>query len=143
MWVITHTLSGLALGAALDARNMPLWAVVVAALMLHLVLDLVPHWDYVHEPRRALWAAMDVAASAALLLAMKFVGGAGWTVVLAGVISALPDLDVLNALWTTEQRVRIFPSHWDRFPHGSAAPIPGTLIQTAVAVISLAVMVLV
>lgn len=139
MWVVTHTLTGLALGAALHARGAGLWVIVPAALVLHLLLDLVPHWDYVRTRNRAVWAVGDVAAAAAVLVFARTAAGMEWAIVLAGLVSALPDLDVLNALWTTERRVRLFPSHWAGFPHGSAPPVPGTLVQATIAAASIAV----
>jgi hypothetical protein len=141
MWVITHMLTGMAVGAVLGARGAPVWAVVAAALLLHVVLDMVPHWDYVYTERRAIWALADVGASVAVLLWAATLGDASWAVLLAGAVSALPDLDVLNALWPGERRIRLFPSHWSGFPHGSAAPVPGTVVQGAIAVLSVVVLV--
>lgn len=139
MWVITHTLTGMAIGAVLGERGAPAWAVVAAALLLHVLLDMVPHWDYVYTGRRAVWAAADVGAAVAAFLWAATLGDASWAVLLAGAVSALPDLDVLNALWPGERGVRLFPSHWSGFPHGSAAPIPGTIIQGVLAGVSLLV----
>lgn len=140
MWVVTHTLSGMAVGAVLGERAAPAWAVVAAALLLHVVLDMVPHWDYVNTERRAVWAMADVSAAGALLLWAATLGDASWAVLLAGAVSALPDLDVLNALWPGERRIRLFPSHWSGFPHGSAEPVPGTVVQGVVALFSLLVL---
>ncbi len=139
MWVVTHTLTGLGLGAVLAGRGFGPWTIVLAALALHLLLDIVPHWDYVHTRNRALWAVGDVTAAAATLVFARTTAGMEWAIVLAGLVSALPDLDVLNALWTTESRVRLFPSHWTRFPHGSAPPVPGTLVQATIAAASIGV----
>lgn len=138
MWVITHTLSGMALGALLYPLS--LWLIVPAALLLHLILDLVPHWDYTRSPNRALWASADVAVSVAALVLARGVAGVEWVVVIAGVVSALPDLDVLDMLWSRHRRRRVFPSHWRGFPHGSATPVPGIAVQFVVWVVSVAVL---
>lgn len=140
MWVITHTLTGLALGAVLAGRTAPLWAIVAAAVLMHMLLDLVPHWDYLHTRNRAIWAVADVMASVAVLVSMRLVAGAEWAVVIAGIVSAAPDLDVLNALWPTKRRIRLFPSHWSGFPHGSAPPVAGTFVQAVFAVASIAIL---
>lgn len=142
MWVITHTATGLALGAVLVARDVPLWAIVAAALVLHVLLDIVPHWDYTRTHHRTTWALADVTVSAAILVAARTAAGAEWAVVLAGFVSALPDLDVLNAFWPTQRRIRFFPSHWTSFPHGSAPPLAGTLVQALVVAVSVAVFVI-
>lgn len=140
MWVITHTLSGMALGIVLGGRGVSWWAIVAAALLFHIVLDLVPHWDYVRTDRSALWAVADVAGALAVLVGARLVGGFEWTVVIAGAVSALPDIDILNALWPSKKRIRLFPSHWSGFPHGSAPPLPGILVQVLVAIVSVIVL---
>ena len=43
MCLIAHLIAGFALGSALKVS---LWILVPAALGLHVLLDLVPHWDY-------------------------------------------------------------------------------------------------
>jgi hypothetical protein len=139
MWVITHTLTGMAIGAVLGERGAPAWAVVAAALLLHVLLDMVPHWDYVSTGKRAVWALADVAAAVAVLLWAATLGDASWAVLLAGAVSALPDLDVLSALWPGDRRIRLFPSHWSGFPHGWAAPVPGTAAQGVIAGLSVLV----
>jgi hypothetical protein len=141
VWVITHTLTGLALGAVLAGRAAPLWVIVAAAVLMHVLLDLVPHWDYVYTRNRAIWAVADVTASVAVLVSVRLVAGAEWAVVIAGIVSAVPDLDVLNALWPTKRRIRLFPSHWSGFPHGTAPPVAGTVVQAVFAVASIAILV--
>ena len=43
MGLIAHLVAGFALGSAFKVS---LWILVPAALGLHVLLDLVPHWDY-------------------------------------------------------------------------------------------------
>ncbi|NLT35489.1 MAG: hypothetical protein GXX83_06290 [Gaiellales bacterium] len=135
MWVIVHTCSGLALGVLLG--GWPLWILLPAALVLHALLDLVPHWDYTAQRRRVLWAALDLAASLMVVSAaiwLYHLPTAAW---LAAIVSAAPDLDVLDALLPGTRRVRLFPSHFARYPHGKAAMAPGIAVQGVVAAISL------
>jgi hypothetical protein len=142
MWVIVHALSGMALGAALgsEAAGLPLWAVLIAALAAHAALDVVPHWDYTRRPDTWAWASVDVLASAAALLLVWRVWDAPDYVFWAGLVSALPDLDVLDAVVPLKTRGRLFPSHWRVYPHGRARPLAGTLIQGVVVVTSVAVL---
>ena len=140
MWVIVHAVSGMAVGHMLGVYGYP--AVVLAALALHVLLDLVPHWDYTRDDRARLWGATDVTVSVAVLLIARIVFDADWAVLVAGVVSAAPDLDVLNALRRSPRRRRLFPSHWSGFPHGSCAPLPGVLTQAAVVVASAAILLL-
>jgi hypothetical protein len=126
MWVIVHALSGLALGVLVP------WGIVLTiacALLLHLLLDLVPHWDYTRDRRRALWASLDVTFSIISVLLLFLVLELPLKALLAALASAAPDLDVLDALLPGSRRRRWFPSHWRKFPHGSAGPLPGILTQ--------------
>lgn len=147
MWVTVHTVSGAALGAALGTPGLglPLWAVLLAALLFHALLDLVPHWDYTRDRRRGLWALLDVAASATFVFGGWLALGLPADVLLAGVVSAAPDLDVLDGVLPGRRdehgrpRRRLYPSHWRRYPHGHARPLPGILVQAAVVLGSLAI----
>lgn len=135
MWVAVHAFSGLALGAWSPWGWGP---TLVGALVLHLLLDLVPHWDYTGHRRRLLWAAVDVG-----MAMVGFVAAAVWLELpalafVAGVVSALPDLDVFDAVVPGGPRRRWFPSHWRRFPHGQSGPGLGIPIQAVVAALSLA-----
>lgn len=134
MWVTVHAFSGLALGTLA-----PLGVVltIVCALILHLVLDLVPHWDYTRDRRRILWAALDVGFAAAVVIALALALDLPRVAILAAVVSALPDLDVFDAVLPGPARHRWFPSHWRRFPHGHARPPFGVSIQAVVALGSL------
>lgn len=137
MWVIAHTVSGLALGSLLLPAG--LWAIVPAALLLHILLDAVPHWDYISSPYRHAASAADVICSAATLMAARMVFDAEWVVVIAGVVSALPDLDIFNDTLLRGRGIKLFPSHWRSFPHGSAPPLPGVATQAVVITLSVLV----
>jgi hypothetical protein len=139
MWVIVHALSGMALGALLQVS---LWVILPAVLVAHALLDLVPHWDYTHSRGKILWGMLDAGAAVAALLIAALVLHLPTRVLLAGAVSALPDLDVLDALFPFERRSRWFPSHWRRYPHGEAPPLPGIVVQALIAGLSVAVLAL-
>ena len=145
MWVIVHVFSGLALGAALGRRGaepaVSLLVLLPLALAAHALLDLVPHWDYTQTRHRGAWAILDVGASAALVLGAWWAAALpGWLLVV-GVVSALPDLDVLDAVLPIRREGRWFPSHWRRFPHGRCRAPWGIPIQVGVIALSAAVLV--
>ena len=140
MWVIVHVFSGLALGAALGGRGpeptTSLLVVLPAALVAHALLDLIPHWDYTRSRLRALWAVIDVLAAVALVMGAWWSGALPGWLALVGAVSALPDLDVLDAVVPVDKGGRWFPSHWRRFPHGQCRAAWGIPIQVGVIVLS-------
>lgn len=139
MWVIVHALSGMALGRLLPPS---LWILIPGVLVAHALLDLVPHWDYTHSRGKVLWGVLDAAAAATALLTAALVFHPPARILVAGIVSALPDLDVLDALFPFRRRSRWFPSHWQSYPHGHARPLPGVAVQVLVMAVSLAVLAL-
>jgi hypothetical protein len=133
MWVSVHALSGLAVGTLVPVGIV---LTLLCALLLHLLLDLVPHWDYTRHHRRVLWASLDVAFAGAAVIAATLLLDLPARAVLAAAVSALPDLDVFDAVLPGPARHRWFPSHWDRFPHGRARPALGVAVQALVALAS-------
>ena len=67
MWVIVHTYVGLALASLL---HLPFWQMMLVVLASHVLLDLVPHWDYTADRERLLWASVDVLAALATVIAL-------------------------------------------------------------------------
>jgi hypothetical protein len=138
MWVCTHVLAGLAVAAALGG---PWWLVLVLVILAHVLMDLVPHWDYTNSRHPAVYARCDFAASvAAWLLAWRVAGMPFW-LALMGPLSGAPDLDVLIWLWRGPQARKFFVSHWDRFPHGRSGRSFGIGVQVAVMAASAAVVI--
>lgn len=144
MWVIVHAMSGMALGAVLGSAGVgfPLWGILLASLAAHALLDIVPHWDYTRRRHAWAWALGDtLAAALALGLAWLILDLPGY-VVWAGLISAAPDLDVLDAVLPFKKHRRLFPSHWKPYPHGKTGSLPGTVIQGLVVTGSVVVLLL-
>lgn len=131
MWVVTHVVAGLGMAAALHYAGAPWWVILVVMLVAHILMDLVPHWDYTVTGHVALLASLDGAASfAAFLLTWQALGWPFWLAFM-GLVSGAPDLDVLIALLRRRDSGVLFPSHWRRFPHGRAGPLWGILVQAA------------
>ena len=84
---------------------------------------------------------LDVGVTAVAFLAAGLSLDHGLSIVLVGFVSALPDLDVLDAVLPGKARRRWFPSHWSRFPHGSAPPALGIPLQVLLMLASLAAIV--
>ena len=59
---------------------------------------------------------------------------------MAAVVSALPDLDVIQAVLPLRRDRALFPSHWQAFPHGACGPGVGIAVQAVVVAVSLAAM---
>jgi hypothetical protein len=136
MWVSTHVLAGLAIAAALGG---PWWLVLIAVILAHVVMDLVPHWDYTGSRHPVFYGVCDfVAGGVAWLLAWLLLGMPFWLAAM-GPLSGAPDLDVLVAEIRGRQDVHWFPSHWKRFPHGRAGRPWGIGVQVVIMAASVAV----
>lgn len=133
VWVVVHLYSGLGLGAVIPA---PYWALVIIVLAAHVVLDLVPHWDYTRTSHPVLYGSLDFGACVVTLLVAYFAFGAPLWLLALGILSALPDFDVVYNAARGRQGDYWFPSHWRSFPHGSCAPLPGILVQAVVVALS-------
>jgi hypothetical protein len=139
MCLIAHLVAGFALGSALKVS---LWILVPAALGLHVLLDLVPHWDYGFTLRRPWWAYGDFALSAATFVVCYSYLGFTERALLTGLVSAAPDLDILLSVLPVRWRLKWFPSHWASFPHGRAGQALGILTQVGAVAVCMAILVL-
>lgn len=138
MWVVVHVCTGLALGALLPA---PLLVLIPAALVLHVLLDVVPHWDYTKSRRRRLWAALDVGGAVVLTVGLWAAVDLPAAVVITGWVSGLPDLDVVNEVLPVSAHRRFFPSHWRSFPHGRCRAGWGIPLQLGLVAVSVVLVV--
>lgn len=143
MWVVVHTVSGLALGQAMSVGlGLPWWTIPLPALATHLVLDIAPHWDYYSQPNRVRLAAMDTAVAVLVtVLVWQFLDLSA-AVLLAGAMAALPDTDALDIVFPRLRRFRWFPTHRPGFPHGQVGPRAGAVWQGGTVAVSLAVLLL-
>jgi len=137
MWVIVHTCVGLAI-ASLVQR--PFWQVALLVIASHVLLDLLPHWDYTQTRHALRWGWLDFLAALATLTVL-LLAGYPWSVVLMGPISGAPDFDVLFYVVNDGRGRKWFPSHWDGFPHGHCGKGPGIALQMAIVAVSLTVVV--
>ena len=128
MWVIVHVFVGLAIGSAVEA---PYWLLVIIVLASHVLLDLVPHWDYTVTDRQVLWGSLDFGASLLTLVLCLIFLKTPWSV-LALASSGAPDFEVLVHTFRGHRNDYWFPSHRQRFPHGRCRPLPGITIQAAI-----------
>ena len=140
VWVVTHLYVGLALGVAVPA---PYWALVLIVLASHIVLDLIPHWDYTHTRHPVFYGTLDFGAGLLTVVVGFFAFGASPWLLLLGILSAAPDFDVLFNASRGRQDHYWWPSHRSEFPHGKAAPLPGILGQVAFIAASCVVLALV
>ena len=131
MCVFTHFAAGAAAGAiAPHAALVP-----VFALGSHIVLDMIPHFDF---ENMLLEVALGLAALAVLLLG----GVYSLPIILGGVIGALPDLEnVFVKTGKIEKSRRIFPSHSGIFPHGREAGAVNLSLQSVLSIAMLVVLI--
>lgn len=128
MWVTTHVLAGLAIAAALGG---PWWLVLVAVILAHVVMDLIPHWDYTKASHAVAYGLCDCLVGLALWLVAWLLLGMPFWLAFMGPVSGAPDLDVLFAGLRGKPGQHWFPSHWKRFPHGSCGQSWGIGVQVA------------
>jgi hypothetical protein len=126
MWVSTHILAGLAIAALLGG---PWWLVAIAVVLAHVVMDLIPHWDYTHSRHYHVYGWADVLSGLAFaLICWSWLGMPFW-MVLMGLLSGAPDFDIIVSAMRGPLARRWFPSHWRQFPHGRAARPFGIGVQ--------------
>jgi hypothetical protein len=135
MWVIVHTYVGLAIASLV---HRPFWQVALLVIASHVLLDLVPHWDYGQAPHAIAWGWLDFLAALATLLVL-LAAGTPWSIVLMGPISGAPDFDVLFFVAAGGRGRKWFPSHWRSFPHGHCGKRVGIALQAAIMAVSLAI----
>jgi hypothetical protein len=136
MWVTTHVLAGLAIAAALGG---PWWLILVLVLLAHVVMDLIPHWDYTVTRHPVLYGCCDFCASLGAFLAAALLLGYPWWIAFMGLASGAPDWDVLIATARGHHARKFFPSHWQSFPHGRSGRAWGIGVQVAIMAASVAV----
>lgn len=134
MYVTTHALLGAACAATLPGPGVGF----LGGLISHAVADMVPHNDY----RKAWHGVLDLAIAAAALSFLAGVTGAPHLII-GAVGGAIPDLEV--AIWYLsggKWKHSIFPTHTGLLPHGKMPFAPGFVVQTVLALGSLAVIAL-
>lgn len=135
MWVITHVFAGLAIAAAVGG---PWWLVLALVLLSHVVMDLVPHWDYSATGHPIRYGFLDFGAGLVVWLVCWLVLGMPFWMALMGPVSGAPDWDVLIAELRGKPDVHYFPSH-SQTVHGHAGPVWGVAVQVAIMVAGAAV----
>ncbi len=108
MCLFTHFAAG-ALAGGLTGQ--PGWA-VLAGLASHVVLDVLPHYDFPD------WR-VEIAGGAATLVLLVLLPFGSLAALLGGLAGMLPDLEnLLQKLGKLERRHFVFPSHTGLVPHG-------------------------
>ncbi len=133
MWFITHIALGGALGTWIKR---PIWLIVILALSSHLLLDMIPHWDYTTIFRWESLAIVDTLSGILLIALMMQRNRHRTACFLGGIFSALPDLEGLLIHYGYLSRY-YFPSHIRPFPHGSSEMFGGILVQVLIVLVSL------
>ena len=136
MWVSTHVLAGLGIAAALGG---PWWLLVILVVAAHIVMDLIPHWDYTTSRHPLFYGVCDFIASLAVWLLAWLVLGMPFWMAFMGPVSGAPDWDVLVAEIRHRPDAHFFPSHLKSFPHGRAGRPWGIGVQVVIMAASVTV----
>ena len=89
MWVTTHVLAGLGIAAALGG---PWWLLVVLVIAAHILMDLIPHWDYTISRHPVFYGWCDFIASFAAFWIAWLLLGYPWWIAFMGLISGRAGL---------------------------------------------------
>ncbi len=141
MYVTAHALTGAVVGeAVVTATGAHPWAALLAGLVSHAMLDVVPHHDY-HRVRCAL-LDLAVAVTLATLLFRGSSAAARWW---GGLGGALPDLEVAvgSLILSTGHpwRWSWYPTHTGLLPHPHWRWPQGLLTQLVPAVLAILLLV--
>jgi hypothetical protein len=129
MWVSTHVFAGLAIAAALGG---PWWLVLILVLLAHVLMDLIPHWDYTVSQHPIFYGVLDFVAGLAVWLLCWLVLHMPFWMAFMGPVSGAPDWDVLVAEIRRRPDIHFFPSHIKSFPHGKAGRSWGIGVQVVI-----------
>jgi hypothetical protein len=127
----THIIVGALAGSA--APHVAL--APVFGLGSHIVLDVVPHYDFEK-------VGTELFLGGAALLMLGLLGVLDVNAFLGGLFGALPDLE--NLLWKwgiLPEEKKIFPSHSGVIPHGREVGPRNLILQTILAGLSVVIMV--
>lgn len=138
MWVSTHVVAGLAIAAALGG---PWWLILILVILAHVLMDLIPHWDYTASRHPLVYGWIDSLSTVVFFFLAWKALGYPWWIALMGLVSGAPDWDVLISMLRGDGAPQYFPSHWDRFPHGKSGPVWGIGVQVVIMVVSVGVVV--
>ncbi len=131
MCLFSHVAAG-ALAGALSPN--PHWAPLFG-LGSHVLLDILPHYDFEKTLSEAIFAICAVTVLA--------VGGVLHTAVVLGIIfGVIPDIE--NLLWRLgkiRDDQKIFPGHVKILPHGRAAGIANLYLQVVASAVVLILLV--
>ena len=113
--------------------------VIVAVVLAHVLMDLIPHWDYTRSLHGVIYGCCDFLAGLTFWLVAWLVLGMPFWLAFMGPVSGAPDWDVLFAELRGRPDVHWFPSHWKIFPHGRSGRLWGIGVQVALMAASVAV----
>ncbi|MBN2185428.1 MAG: hypothetical protein JW746_08885 [Candidatus Krumholzibacteriota bacterium] len=120
MCVFTHFAAGAVAGAFSPHAAL----VPVFALGSHMILDMIPHFDF---ESMFLEIVLGLIALGILLLG----GVYSLSIILGGVIAALPDLEnLLVKTGKIGKNRKLFPSHSGILPHGARAGLVNLTMQS-------------
>lgn len=121
MTIIPHAMVGAALGRLFFRKR---YLAFLAGITSHILLDAVPHWDYLTVKAGTINTALAVTGIAFFALRFKdpylFWGGAG---------AMIPDLEVAAKALGLSNYPLYFPTHSGAIPHVQVSPWWGIPVQ--------------
>jgi len=118
MIIAPHFLAGAAAAGYIDEPLL----LFAAAILIHIVLDLIPHWDYVKGKEKLKnkvhYVALDLAVGPLIMLSTLFIAGETdiWKIswyMLGGILANIPDFLTLLFIFLPKSKIlkTIFDLH--------------------------------
>ena len=127
MCVFTHFAAGAVVGAF--APHPALFPVF--ALGSHMILDMIPHFDFENM-------LIEIVLGLIVLGGLLLGGVYSLSIILGGIIAALPDLEnLLVKTGKIGKNRKIFPSHSGILPHGRKAGLLNLSMQAILSIVVL------
>ena len=118
MIIAPHFLAGAAAARYIDEPLL----LFAAVILIHIILDLIPHWDYVKSKdglgKKAHYVALDLAVGPLIILSALFIAGETniWKIswyMLGGILANIPDFLTLLFIFLPKSKIlkTIFDLH--------------------------------
>lgn len=135
MWIATHAVVGSTLGARLKK---PVWVIIIIVTLSHVLLDLLPHWDYPISSQTLQNPIIDFIFAVIITSVIAYENQNKPACLLGALFAVLPDLGGIPLYYGQLSRY-YFPSHDIGVLHNQSGPWWGVTVQIVVLLLSMSI----